>query len=241
MVIASLAAFIFLVFAVSIRAGRMAGLALTAVCGGAMAFFLMPPFFSFRVAQTSDLVTLAFYGTAGLVLAQLARPGKREAFVESYVDVPSPARRPPAVNLADVVADLSASEIGSGLRESALALALEGCSLPCTANETLRILTDTIDAALAVPGVQRISIYRGQQPSGSRLKVVAHRIWPTPQNEVIVIGRRDSSCVPVEFTGWPANARANWFENGYARIYQIWVESDRTNESNGTESSGVLT
>ena len=223
---AVLAAFTILVLLASIRAGKTAGFALTVVTCG-IAAYLMPPEFSFRIGRTRDVVTLAVFGTTALVLTQTARPRQRPAFATPAW---APAARPSEADLADVIAEFTASEAGARLREVAVAIAVQGYALPCTTGDTFRILSDTVNAALAVPGVARISIYAAQQPSARRLKIVAHRVWPTPENAIIMIGQRDSACVPAVFPGWPANARANWFDNGYARIYQISVAT--------TEASG---
>lgn len=221
MIFAVLAVFTFLVFVASVRAGKMAGFALTVVAC-AVAAWIMPPEFSFRIAETRDIVTLALFGTTALVLTQAA-PTRHRPVITTPTWEPVPRRF--EVDLEEVVADFTASDPGSRLREAAAAIAVKGCALPCTANETFRIVSDTVNAALATPGVERISIYAGQQPSAKRIKVVAHRVWPTPENAIVMIGQKDSKCEPLEFAGWPANAHANWFDNGYARIYQVCVET----------------
>ncbi|HEX4275151.1 MAG TPA: DUF4118 domain-containing protein [Bryobacteraceae bacterium] len=228
MVIASLAIFILLVFAITMRVGRVAGLALTALCGAVMAFFMMPPVFSFRVLRTSDVLALAFYATTGLVLTHTAPSRRRRALPDTQW-APAPKRL--EADLATAVADLDASALGERLRKVAGAIAIEGCALPCTADETFRILSDTVTAALAVQSVQRISIFGSQQPSARRLKVVAHRVWPTPENEIIMIGRREENCIPADFPGWPAHAHASWFDNGYDCIYQVSVDDSRRPDS----------
>jgi hypothetical protein len=222
MVFIALIIFTFLVFIASMRAGKLAGFVLTLVSLGVVAW-VVPPQASFRVSQTRDIIALALFGTTALVLAQAAPARQRQTAVANVTWDP-PVRRS-EVNLEDAVADFTASDPGARLREVAAAIAVKGCALPCTADETLRILSDTVTAALAVPGVSRISIYAGQQPSARRIKVVAHRIWPTPENAIVVTGQRESSCVPVEFAGWPANAHVNWFDNDYGRVYQIFVET----------------
>ena len=62
-------------------AGRLVGLGVTAVCSAAIAFFLMPPVYSLRVSQTSDLVALILYGTVGLVLTKSAPSRTRRAVI----------------------------------------------------------------------------------------------------------------------------------------------------------------
>jgi hypothetical protein len=227
MLIGLITIFTFLVFGVAIIKGRAAALTLMTVCG-AMIAFLMPPFYSLQVSRTRDLFALAFYGTAGLVLTQTAQSRKQRLLAQLEVEGGgeswTPVRKRFEADLAHAVANLSSSEPGVRLRELALAIAVDGCALPCTVDETFRILSDAVNAALAVPDVQRISIYAAQRPSARLLKVVAHRVWPMPENEIVMTGRREANCVPAQFPGWPPQARANWFDNGYDRIYQIWVE-----------------
>jgi hypothetical protein len=55
------------------RRGRAAGLALAAFFGASVAFFVMPPMFSFRIHQPYDLATLIGYGLSSLIALHLFR------------------------------------------------------------------------------------------------------------------------------------------------------------------------
>jgi hypothetical protein len=235
MLFIALGIFTLFVFIASMRAGKFAGFGLTVVSLAAVAW-IMPPKFSFRVSQTRDIIVLSFFGATALVLTQTA-PSRQNAHILANPASAPPLPRPLEVDLENALADFTASDTGARLREAAAAIAVKGCALPCTAGETFRILSDTVNAALALPGVVRISIYAAQQPSAKRIQVVAHRVWPTPENAVVMIGQRDSVCVPIEFAGWPARAHANWFDNGYARIYQISVETGQVSIENGASNA----
>src|ERR1700736_4546323 len=48
--------------------GRLVGLCVTAACGAAMAYFAMPPVFSFQVTEPADVATLGAYGVVGFFI-----------------------------------------------------------------------------------------------------------------------------------------------------------------------------
>lgn len=207
-------------------AGRLAGLSITALCSATMAFFLMPPLFSLRVSQTHDIVALAFYGGAGLVLAKAAPSRKKRALIRVDTVCEQAPCRTLETDLSRAVADVLSSALGSPLRALDFAVFGEALTLPCTHDETLRMLSDVLTAALETPEVQRISVYLTHRPSVRRLIVTAHYVWPPPQCKVIRIGARDDECKPTTFPGWPLESRASWFDNGYDRIYQISVKAN---------------
>lgn len=225
MLIALIAVSIVLALAGHVIAGRLAGFSVTALCSATMAFFLMPPVFSFRVSKTQDIVVLAFYGATGLVLAKTAPKKKRTPLrVDPVCDHPQCERL--ETDLSPAVADLMASDLGVSLRAVNLAIFADALTLPCTKGETFRIMSDVITAAVHTPEVRCISIYGGHQPGVRRLVVTAHYVWPPPLLKVIPIGKRDDDCKPVNFPGWPLHSRASWFDNGYERIFQVSVEAN---------------
>ncbi len=226
MLIALIAVSIVLAFAGHVIAGRLAGLSITALGSATMAFFLMPPLYSLRVSQTHDIVVLAFYGGAGLVLAKAAPSRKKRAFIRVDTVCDQTPRRALETDLSRAVADLMSSDLGGPLRALDFTVFGEALTLPCTQDQTLRMLSDVLTAALETPEVQRISVYLTHRPSVRRLMVTAHYVWPPSQCKVIRIGARDDECKPATFPGWPLESRASWFDNGYDRIYQVSVEAN---------------
>jgi hypothetical protein len=218
-----------LAFAGHLIAGRLVGLSITAFCSATMAFFLMPPLYSLRVSQTHDIIALAFYGTAGLVLAKTAPPERKRAVVRVAPICDRGPRERVETDLSRAVADLMSSELGGRLSAVDFAITGESFALPCTHDETLRILTDVLTAALQTPKVQRVSIYGGQRPSARLLTVAAHCVWPPPQGKVIIIGKRAEDCELATFPDWPSYSSASWFDNGCDRVYQISVQDRRMN------------
>ena len=111
-------------------------------------------------------------------------------------------------NLSLTVADLMSSDVSDRLRAVDFAVVGKGFTLPCSREETRRILSDVLTAALQTPEVKRVSIYGGARPGVSRLIVAAHCVWPPPLRRVITIGKRDEDCEPATFPGWPLHSGA---------------------------------
>jgi hypothetical protein len=212
-----------LVLAVHFVAGRLVSLGMTAVCSAAMAFFLMPPVHSFRISQTSDRIALGLYSALGLVVAKSAPSRKKRAIIRE-----GPRQNNNLVKLSEVdtqvvMTELMSSDVGARLRVAGVAVDVADVRLPCLYQDALRILTDVVTAALRDTGIRHISIYGGKRPGAQFLIVTAHRVWPSPLYKVITIGQREEDCVPAVFSGWPAHSKANWFDNGYDRIYQVSI------------------
>jgi hypothetical protein len=214
--IAILSAATILALVVCVFAGRLAGLGITTACGAMIAFFGMPPLYSFRVAETPHILMLSAYGIAGLVIAGAAPRKHRDAQrASSLTDEPSISVE---TNLLDVLDSLL-----SNSRFVDVAIDPRA-SVPCSRSEARLVLSDVLSAALNDPDAERISISASRLPSVFGVTIVAHRVWPPPLGEVIAIGKGDEDCHPASFPGWPANSRANWFDNGYDRVYQISFE-----------------
>lgn len=209
-----------------VLAGRMVGLSITAFCSAMVAYFLMTPVYSLRVSQPYDVAALALYGSVGLALAR-TMPSKRPgALSTGIVQIPAPSRV--EADLEAALADVKSCELGVLLRAGKIKLAAR-TPLFCTHAEAVRILSVVFDAAFQDAQIQQIYIYAAPQPEGQRLFIAAHHRWPVPAGQVIVIGRRDADCQPAQFPEPLPGVFASWFDNGYARIYQVSIPA-RTHE-----------
>lgn len=199
-----------------IAAGRLTGLSITIFCSAAMAFFLMPPRFSLRVSESRDVLVLSLYGCVGLVTAKATRSRpKQKAVSADCIREFCPTRPSPVeTDLSRILGELMSSELEAVLEPIIIAGSGEGFTVPCSSEETHRLLADALAFALQTRGIQRISINGGQRPGIRRVIVAAHLVWPTPQGRVITMGKRDEDCELVVFPGWPSHWRACWFENG---------------------------
>ena len=173
---------------VSSIAGRSAGLTVTAACSACLAFFLMPPIFSFRVAQIQDIVALSFYGAAGLVVAGAAPSKRKTADPQREPARELGKRQRIESEVSSAVADFIASRSASETWRVAINVA-DGVTVPCTRAEILPVLVDVFIAAERIPNVQRIFIYGGRRPGSTELTIMANYVWPLPDFEAIVIGK----------------------------------------------------
>lgn len=207
-------------------AGRVIGLSVTTLCGAFMAFFCMPPFFSFRVSQMHDVLALAAYGVVGLVLAGTA-PSKRRAAgnpaIQQY-DLCIPERV--EVDIESTIAELLSSALGDRLRGIEVVVLQNVIALNHSRSDTKRILFDVLREASLLPKVQRISISVGHRPGLRQLNVVARHNIEDLHGKVITIGKRDEDCERIEFPGWPQASHATYFDNGCERVFQISVKDD---------------
>ena len=226
MLILFIAAGVILAFTGALIGGRLGGLGVTAAYGVALAFFWMPPRDSFRVVQTQDIFALAFYGVAGLVLVEVTpSPKKRSKPPRARHDAGAfpPRRRETQLSLA--LSSLMASDLGQRLRMADFSYPAGSFRLPCSYEDTSRVLSDVLTAALQTPDVRRVSICVGQRPGARQLTVAAHCVFPAPCATVVEIGKHDSDCEPATFPGWPSHFRVTRFDNGYDRVFQISIET----------------
>ena len=232
MLILLITAGIILAFTGALIGGRPGGLGVTALYGLTLAFFVMPPRFSLRVTHRQDILALAFYGAAGLVLTETTPSAKKKR---------EPARARPRrdfnprqhveTDLALAISHVMSSDLGMRLRALGFSCSAESFHLPCTSDDTLCVLTDVLTAAIETPGVRRVSIYVGQRPGVRQLIVAAHCTFPAPRATVVTIGKRDLDCESITFTGWPVHALVTRFDNGYDRIFQVSANTERPAET----------
>jgi hypothetical protein len=208
-------------------AGRLAGFSVMILWSAGTAYFLMPPVYSFRIANAGDLAAIALYGAVGLVLARTA-PGPRRP-VRNEHDIPgTESPRAALVNLATVLADLiSSSSLGERLKERQVEIDAPYLhKIHCSYTDGVCILSHALAAVLAEPHRCRVSFHVGRRPEAELLFVDVHRVWPPPPRQTITIGKSDENCSRGDPHGWPSHLSATWFDNGYGRNYQITLRRD---------------
>ncbi len=205
-----------LAYAACVAAGRLAGFLISLVCGAGVAYYVMPPIFSFSLS-THDAAMLTVYGLCCLGLIVM-KPGRGARDNRKPGNAPSSS---PMVSLNDLVGE----EVLADLRSRRIAVAVEEVEFPGTREEASRVLSDLFASAMEVTGLRRISIEAGVLPSARLLVLTAHHVWPPPMPERVTIGRHENKCEPVAFPRWPASIRGTRFDNGYGRVYQVFVEA----------------
>jgi hypothetical protein len=194
----------------------------TLACGGSIAYFLMPPRFSFQVANFSDIATLTCYGIVGLVLG---RPARRESADNSPSTCnPDSTRRNCYIDLG-ALNNLLSPELCALLSVTRVPMSVHASAALWPGDDVIPIVTAAIRHASGKTRVQRISVEGGKRPGQLRLTVTAHYTWPTPSGEVIRIGKADQKCDRAEFLYSPGHIEGTWFDNGYSYIYQFTAEA----------------
>jgi hypothetical protein len=210
-----------LVLASHAIAGRLVALLSTAVFMPLLAYFMTPPYLSFHVAETHDVILITCFGVVGLLVARSA-PDARE-ITRRGASSAGPVREDNSVaDVSQVIEELL--DLNPDIRRCAAGIAIDavGIALPCSRTRAIELLKIVLGDALHVQRTERISIHNGRQPGFFCLFVAAHRVWPPPACESIAIGRHPDLCTPLTVSGSPAYYRANWFDNGSDRVYQIF-------------------
>ena len=219
-------------------AGRALALISTVLCSAMIAYFTMPPYLSFRVSRTRDLVMIACFGIMGLVVSRSGAPGRLRLRPGS-ADEPSNTQSftGPTTALSQAVADVMSTNLGGLLRETGVGIECRDSDLPCSHSEAVGILQSIVTDSLDY-GTRRISIDVARSPDTLRLSVAAHRIWPPPSDETIPIGKREALCKPNTFPVWPPRFRVNSFDSSCDRVYQVYLDVN-ARESTGNEYSST--
>jgi len=217
-----IAAGIILAFTGALIAGRPGGLAVTAIYSLTLAFFVMPPRFSLRVTHRQDILALAFYGAAGLVLTETTPSAKKKReLVRTRSQGDFNPRLRVGTSLSLAISHVMNSDLGVRLRALDFSWSAEEFCLPCSFDETITVLTAVLTAAIETPAVQRVSLSVGQRPGARQLTIAAHYVLPAPPRTVLTIGKRDSDCEIITCPGLPARASVTQFDNGYGRVLQV--------------------
>ncbi len=210
--------------------GRFAGVALTVVISGMMAFF-MTPIFSLRVDRSTDIAALAVQSVAGIVVTQTAhrrssrRQIKQKPGLATAERPPMPRRILESSRLADVVPQLLEKYGDLRLRSADLSVEVDQClRLTLSESELCRILSDIFRLAFARTNVRRVSTFASRRPSCERISVAAEYDNETTVPRLRILGRNDDHCRQVLTSNWPQRCSATWFDNGFAYIYQVAIQ-----------------
>jgi hypothetical protein len=212
-----------LVLASHAIAGRLVALLSTAVFMPMLAYFMMPPYRSFHIAETHDVILITCFGIVGVMVAQSAPKVRAITWRGASGTGPAPSDNSVA-DLSLVIEELLDSNPGIRLRAAGIVIEAGNVVLPCSPSRAADLLKIVIADALDVQRTERISIHNGRQPGFLCLFVAAHRVWPPPAGESMAIGRHPDLCTPLTVSGSSPYCRANWFDNGSDRIYQLFLE-----------------
>ena len=214
-----------LLAAVSSSLGRPAiVLSVTTGYTGILAFFFMPPIFSFLVSRPIDLITLIASGLIGLVIAHTARkPGSALVVNAWRAPLPRGAQRVGA-SIEGALAPVLGSNTGVLLRAAGIELyATPGATIAAPLSDLSQMFTDVFRIAVQSLEVRRILVFTGRRPGLAHVCVVVQSKRDFPRRRVINIGKSAAECEPLLMPNWPPHIQGTWFDNGFARIYQISI------------------
>jgi hypothetical protein len=207
-------------------AGRALAVISTVLCSAMITYFVMPPYLSFRVSRTRDLVMIACFGVMGLVVSRSGAHSRARSRRSSPGGQPlGPRFTGSTTALSQAVAEVMSTGLGDLLRETGVGIDSRESDLPCSHSEAVGILQSILMDSLDC-GTRRISIDVSRRPDTWRLSIAAHRVWPAPSDETITIGRRAALCTDINFPVWPARFRVNSFDNRCDRVYQVYMDAN---------------
>jgi hypothetical protein len=204
---------IFAILLATRRFGRLAGFSTAAAFGVTMAYFTMPPSFSFAVENPLDQGALVVYSMASLFLVQKAPRRRKSAALPRLGSGYTGA-------VGALVADTIAEALLAGGHEPVAISVDRGLGVSRPAGEALELFGAVVDAAYSAVTPLAMSVYAGLTPGQERVWV-AFQYGPAPEwASVATIGRHVDGCTPLVAAGL-GDCAVSWFDNGYERIYQI--------------------
>jgi hypothetical protein len=197
--------------------GRLAGISTAAAFGFTMAYFTMPPSYSFAVESPLDQGTLLVYSMASLVLVKKS-PRTRGRAALPRLSFDSLRRDDCRTMVADVVDEA----LMRGAREAVELSIDRNLSISATQGEALQLFSKVLDDGYADVQPIRILAYGGRTPGRERIWLaMQHREWP--EQSAVTIGQHAEHCRAFDLSGC-GNCSASWFDNGFERIYQICID-----------------
>jgi hypothetical protein len=232
-------------------AGRIPAMMVTAVAA-ASAAIIMPPFASWEVESTTDVLTVVFQTIIGLALAykwpakngtaakqnsppQLRRGGaKRRGGAGQTLQFVY--QRHPSLGCASAFP--SSAEEGnrcsvlSYMAKVPIEVLGELHDLSGVSADKLRqILFDVMKLVASDSRTQQIKVFTSRRPSLNVISLVAEYDSSPSLPHVRILGRSGSQCA-IRMKDWPANCSATRFDNGFEHIYQISIREIREETPN---------
>jgi hypothetical protein len=205
-------------------AGRIPAMMLTAVAA-ASAAIIMPPFASWEVESTTDVLTVVFQTIIGLVVAYKL-PTKKQH--ERRPPTSSFSERPkePAHSLFAIVHAITKrdADLAALPRDIDVHGELHG-SVGLSPDELNQVVSDVMRIALSDPTTQQVAIYTGRRPSLYQISLVAQYGPTMSLPRTRMLDQPDNHCA-LHMDGWPANCSGVTFDNGFEKTYLISIRGN---------------
>jgi hypothetical protein len=202
-------------------AGRIPAMMMTALAAAGAAI-IMPPFASWEVESTTDLLTVVFQTIIGLTLAYRwpRKNHQKERPVTFWFERP----RQPAPSLHTIVQGVIHHHEAIAARSSDIEICGElHDELGVSGKILEKILSDVLSIAISEPGIQRVRIDAGRRPALDQICVVAQCADRVSLPRIRILGQPNNER-PLAVKDWPANCSTTFFDNGFERIYQISIQ-----------------
>jgi hypothetical protein len=202
-------------------AGRIPAMMVTAVAA-ASAAMIMPPFASWQVESTTDILTVVLQTIIGLVLAYRSPAKSRQKQPALTSSFERPLQTSPSLHTIVQAAISHHRAVAARSDDIEICGDLHDES-GASRNNLETILSDVLRIAMSNPGTQRVRIHTGRRPGLDHICVVAQCGDSASLPRIRIVGRPDSER-PLRAKGWPANCSATVFDNGFEHIYQISIQ-----------------
>ena len=206
-------------------AGRVPAMMLTAVAAAAGAI-IMPPFASWEVESTVDVLAIVFQSVVGLAVAYKWPPKVQRLKAVDATPVLQ-HQKESALSLHTIASAVMARhhELTRRLCDIQFCGELHGL-IGIAEDELENILFDVLHLAFSDPKTQGIKIYTGRRPALDQITLVAESNAAPSLPRLRVLGRSDSQHL-LETKNWPDNCSATIFDSPAARTYQISIREIR--------------
>jgi hypothetical protein len=203
-------------------AGRIPAMMLTAVAAAGAAI-IMPPFASWEVENTTDVLTVIFQTIIGLAVAYRWPPKNRtRQWTASFERPRNPGQDGHCLHAIVQAVMRRDQELAAKIEE--IRVCGEAHEVAAIGSDKLeQILSDVLRLALTDPRIQRVRIYNSRQPASDQISLVAPYADACSLPRVRILGRSDNY-ESIQTNGWPANCSAAFFDNGFEHTYQISIE-----------------
>lgn len=216
-------------------AGRIPAMMVTAVAA-ASAAIIMPPFASWEVESTADVLTVVIQTIIGLAVVYKwpSKKGSRAASKEGrslksgggqriqFLDQHHPGKRC-ALAFPYSAEEGSVQPVHDVTGKVPIEVLAELDQIIGVSQDELeRILSDVMQLALADLRTQRLKIYTGRRPSLDQISIVAEYDSSPSLPRVRILDRSDSQSA-IGIKEWPATCSASSFDDRFGKTYIISI------------------
>lgn len=202
-------------------AGRIPAMIMTAFAAMSSAI-LMPPFASWEIDSTTDLLAVVFQTVVGLTVAY--KWPRKGSYRYQQPVIPFFSRpRNPGYSLHKIVQTVMKrdKELAATINHIQVCGDLQG-PVAISGDELERIVSDVMKMVFSERETRHAKIYTARRPTVDEISLVTEYSDAVSLPRVRILSRSDHHC-PIRTEGWPANCSVSFFDNGFEKTYQISI------------------